>query len=559
MLEWMLPLTLLLSTAAALFSLLVWLRGGRTGAGLLTQPVLREEFDRSRQQGEEQARLARKELGDNQKAFQETVTKLFGDLAVSLNDNVRGFGDRLETALRTVENRFAAIGSKLDADLKAMGEEATRSRDALRQTIDQRLSDAATAQGTAAKHLREELTNTLTTRLAAMQSSLSQSAGDLRAELTTGLGHMAKSMTDVLGQFGAHQKEQLEAVGQELKALTERHEKGQADLRVAVESRLDALRNENSLKLDEMRRTVDEKLQTTLEQRLGESFKSVVEQLERVHKGIGEMQSLATGVGDLKKVLSNVSVRGALGEIQLAMLLDQFLSPEQVIKNANVRENSSERVEFAVKLPGREADREVLLPIDAKFPQEDYERLVAASERADVDAMAEAAKALENRIKQFARTIRDKYIHPPRTTDFAILFLPTEGLYAEVLRRPGLFEHLQREFHVTIAGPTTLTAFLNALQMGFRSLAIEKRSSEVWKVLGAIRNEFSRYNAVVDKIAKQLHRTATTVETLGGRTKTMNQKLREVETLPDGSAQELLGLSQEVLDEGERVEGVEGT
>jgi DNA recombination protein RmuC len=253
------------------------------------------------------------------------------------------------------------------------------------------------------------------------------------------------------------------------------------------------------------------------------------------------MKSLATGVGDLKKVLSNVSVRGALGEIQLAMLLEQFLSPEQVMENATVREGSLERVEFAVRLPGRDGENEVLLPIDAKFPQEDYQRLLEASERGDVEAVQEAGAALETRIRQFARTIREKYIVPPRTTDFAVLFLPTEGLYAEVLRRPGLFEQLQREHHVTLAGPTTLTALLNALQMGFRSVAIEKRSSEVWQVLGAVRTEFGKYNEVVDRLGKQLNSAANSVDSLGRRTRAMSRTLRTVETLPAPEAAALLG------------------
>ena len=253
------------------------------------------------------------------------------------------------------------------------------------------------------------------------------------------------------------------------------------------------------------------------------------------------MKSLATGVGDLKKVLSNVSVRGALGEIQLSRLLEQLLSPEQFIENATVREGSQERVEFAVRLPGRDGENEVLLPIDAKFPQEDYQRLLEASERGDVDAVVEAGQALETRIRQFARTIREKYIVPPRTTDFAVLFLPTEGLYAEVLRRPGLFEQLQRDHHVSLAGPTTLTALLNALQMGFRSVAIERRSSEVWQVLGAVRTEFGKYNQVVERLGKQLGSAANSVEALGARTRVMSRTLRGVETLPAPEAAALLG------------------
>lgn len=300
------------------------------------------------------------------------------------------------------------------------------------------------------------------------------------------------------------------------------------------------IRTENAAKLEEIRGTVDERLQQTLEARLGESFHRVVEQLERVYKGIGEMQSLAAGVGDLKKVLSNVRVRGTYGEIQLAMLLEQFLSPEQIIKNAQIKENTQERVEFAIRLPGRDGEHEVLLPIDAKFPQEDWERLMAASDAGDAEVVAEAGRSLENRIKCFAKSIKEKYISPPTTTDFAILFLPTESLYAEVLRRPGLFENLQREHHVTLTGPTTFTALVNALQVGFRSLAIEKRSSEVWHILGAVRTEFGRYNEVVDRLAKQLNTAAKSVESLGVRTRAMNHRLRDVERLPDETAKMML-------------------
>lgn len=366
---------------------------------------------------------------------------------------------------------------------------------------------------------------------------------------------LGSTVSETLGQLGEHQKERLEGVTAALSTLTEKQERAQEALKVAVESRLDAIRNESAAKLDEMRKTVDERLQTTLEARLGESFDRVVEQLERVHKGIGEMQSLAAGVGDLKRVLSNVRVRGTYGEVQLGMLLEQVLSPEQFTRNAQVKDDSQERVEFAIKLPGRDVEGEVvLLPIDAKFPQEDYERLVVAAELGDSDAVAEAAQELENRIKGCAKTIRDKYITPPRTADFAILYLPTEGLYAEVLRRPGLFERLQREYHVTLTGPTTLTALLNALQMGFRSLAIEKRSSEVWHILGAVRNEFGKYNEVVDKLSKQLSTAAKSVENLGMRTRAMNRKLRDVEKLPDETANLVLGPDIEDIEDGDEQE-----
>jgi DNA recombination protein RmuC len=257
---------------------------------------------------------------------------------------------------------------------------------------------------------------------------------------------------------------------------------------------------------------------------------------------------LATGVGDLKRVLTNVRARGAFGEVQLDVLLQQFLTPEQYAKNAQVRENSQERVEFAIRLPGRD-DMEVLLPVDAKFPLDDYERLLEASQTGDVEIVTAASRALESRIRLFAKMIGEKYIVPPRTTDFAILFLPTESLYAEVLRSPGPLEGLQRDFHVTLAGPTTFAALLNGLQMGFRSLAIEKRSSEVWQILGAVRNEFGKYNTVVNRLAKQLDTAAKSVEALGARTRIMDRKLKGVEKLPEAAAELLLGVDATVSEE----------
>jgi DNA recombination protein RmuC len=324
--------------------------------------------------------------------------------------------------------------------------------------------------------------------------------------------------------------------------------------------RLDAIRQETANKLEEMRQTVDEKLQTTLESRLGESFNRVVEQLARVHEGLGEMKSLASNVGDLKNVLTNVKVRGTFGEVQLELLLEQFLAPDQYIKDARVRENTSERVEFAIRLPGKGAGEEVLLAIDAKFPRESYERLLEASDAGDVKLVEIYRKQLEVQIKSCAKDICEKYVCPPRTTDFAILFLPTEGLYAEVLRQPGVFDSVQRDHKVTLAGPTTLSAILNALQMGFRTLAIERRSSEVWQILGAVQSEFRKYNSVVDRLAKQLNTASNSVDTLGQRARAMNRTLKMVEALPEGvSEAALLGFEGDVETfEEEKVEVAQG-
>jgi DNA recombination protein RmuC len=303
-------------------------------------------------------------------------------------------------------------------------------------------------------------------------------------------------------------------------------------VRSTVDSRLKSIQDDNAAKLEHMRATVEEKLQGTLERRLGESFRLVSERLEKVHQGLGEMQALAEGVGDLKKVLTNVKARGTWGEVQLGALLEQMLSPGQYERNVPVT-GTLERVEFAVRLPGNESG-DVWLPIDAKFPQEDYQRLVAASEACDAEAVEACSKQLEARLRVSARDIAAKYVLPPRTTDFAILYLATEGLYAEALRRPGLAEALQREYRVTLAGPTTLCALLNSLQMGFRTLAIQRRSSEVWEVLGAVQSEFAKYAGTLTRVQKKLAEAANTVDDAARRTRVLEKTLRRVETDSDG-------------------------
>jgi DNA recombination protein RmuC len=328
---------------------------------------------------------------------------------------------------------------------------------------------------------------------------------------------------------------------EELRALSDSNERRLEALRGTVDARLERLQEESAKKLDLMRQTVDEKLQGTLERRLNESFRLVSERLEAVQRGLGEMRTLAAGVGDLKKVLTNVKTRGTFGEVQLGALLEQLLAPEQYVRNAAPRKDGGERVEYAVRLPGPEDGAgDVLLPIDAKFPLEDHHRLVEAAERGDSDAVEAASRALEVRIRACARDIHDKYLAPPRTTDFGILFLPTEGLYAEVLRRPGLAESLHRDHKVTLAGPTTLAALLNSLQMGFRTLAIQRRSSEVWRVLGAVKLEFGKFGEVIDKVEKKLSEASTQLQHVGVRGRAIARSLREVEALPAPEAERVL-------------------
>lgn len=304
-------------------------------------------------------------------------------------------------------------------------------------------------------------------------------------------------------------------------------------IRETVEGELKNIQKDNSEKLERMRETVDEKLHATLEKRLGESFKMVSDRLELVHKGLGEMQTLAIGVGDLKKVLQNVKTRGTWGEVQLGNLLDQILTPDQYEKNVATKKGSNDRVEFAVKIPAKDDKvKNIWLPIDAKFPMEDYQHLIEAEEKCDMALMESLSKALEVRIKAEAKDIKDKYLDPPYTTDFGILFLPIEALYAEILRRPGLADNLQRNFKVIITGPTTLAALLNSLQMGFRTLAIQKRSSEVWTILGAIKNEFTKFGDILDKTHKKLQEASNTIEQASSKSRTIERKLNKVQELP---------------------------
>ena len=414
----------------------------------------------------------------------------------------------------------ALIGVWIGLRLLARPTDLSAALAPLADRIDQRLREEAAGSrreaAEAALALRQELAQQL--------QRFGQLLGELQRQLLEESRAGRTEQQASLARFGETQAQQA------------------TQLRTVIEDSLKTLRQENTEKLEQMRRTVDEKLHETLEKRLGESFKQVSERLEQVHKGLGEMQSLATGVGDLKRVLTNVKSRGIFGEVQLAALLEQVLTIEQYAANVATRPGSGERVEFAIRLPGRSDDEQpVWLPIDAKFPREDYERLIEAQDRADPIAAEAAASALERRIRDEARSIAAKYLAPPHTTDFAILFVPTEGLYAEILRRPGLFEALQREHRVTVTGPTNLLAFLNSLQMGFRTLTIEKRSSEVWQVLGAVKTEFSKFGDVLDKVRKKLDEATNQLDATGVRTRAITRRLKGVQELPGAEAAELLG------------------
>lgn len=346
-----------------------------------------------------------------------------------------------------------------------------------------------------------------------------------RDELSKNLGRFEEKLGKSLNEFSKQMRNNFGDLNQQSK-------NSQKELKDTVEKQMNNIRTDNTTQLNEMRRTVDEKLQTTLEKRLGESFKQVSDRLEQVHKGLGEMQALAIGVGDLKKVLSNVKTRGIMGEYQLGNILEQILTPEQYAQNVATKKGSQANVEYAVKLPGKSSDQEVWLPIDSKFPLESYNALIDAFELGDKTVIEQAQKLLLKTIEGFAKDISSKYLDPPNTTDFGIMFLPVEGLYAEVLRHPGIFDRLQRTYHITVTGPTTLSALLSSLQMGFRTLAVQKRSSEVWKVLEEVKTEFGKFSSTLEKVHRQIHTAAGTLDTLANtRARAMERKLKNVENL----------------------------
>ncbi|WP_260400171.1 DNA recombination protein RmuC [Paraburkholderia tropica] len=465
--------------------------------------------------------LLRARGGAHDEAALDALDQLSDRLAASTDTQARA-AERIERELRNEIARTA----------QASRSEFGGGFAQVQQALAAHLTSIATVQNGQIDGFAQQLvklTESNAQQLDAVRQSLHVQAQQAREEQATALRH-----------FGT-------VLGQQLAQLTEANDRRFAEVRATLEQRLKDIEANNAAKLEEMRRTVDEKLHATLEQRLGESFKLVSDRLEQVHRGLGEMQTLAAGVGDLKKVLTNVKTRGTWGEVQLEALLEQMLTPDQFAKNVATVPGSNDRVEFAIRLPGKGIkagapdSAPVWLPVDAKFPREDYERLIDAQERADLAGIEEAGRALETRVRAEARTIAEKYVAPPHTTDFALLFLPTEGLYAEILRRPGLTDVLQRDFRVTVAGPTTLTALLNSLQMGFRTLAIEQRSSEVWQVLGAVKTEFGKFGDVLARTKTQLETVTRSIEAAEVRTRAMNRKLRDVEALPGEEASNLLG------------------
>ncbi len=419
---------------------------------------------------------------------------------------------RPEAALETLRARIE----------EALREEQRAGRAELRQQLD----SLAMAQGQRIEAFGRnlgDLTARTDARLDELRAALIEDARTARLEL------------------GAGQQQFAEGLGARLRELGDRNEQRLGELRATLEQKLGELQRGNEAKLEQMRATVDEKLQSTLETRLTESFGNVAQMLAQVHQGLGDMNKLAADVGGLQRVLTNVKSRGVFGEVQLAALLEQVFAPDQYAANVKTVPGSNNPVEFAVKFPGNHGEGPIWLPIDAKFPREDYERLLDAQERGDVDAARAAGDALERQVRKQAKDIREKYVSPPHTTEFAILFLPTEGLYAEVLRRPGLVEALQREQRIAVAGPTTLLALMTSFQMGFRTLAIQERSSEVWRTLGAVKTEFGKFGAALDGVKKKLDEASNKIDDTQKRTRVLTRKLREVEALPGAEAQQLLG------------------
>ncbi len=396
---------------------------------------------------------------------------------------------------------------------------------------------------------QERLERSLRDEVARNREEMANSFRLEREEISRSFTELNNSQLQQLKEMAAMQNQQLEVFSRHVSQMASNNEQKLENMRQTIETRIAALQSDNNAKLEQMRATVDERLQSTLEVRLGESFKLVSERLEMVNRSLGEMQSLAAGVGDLKKMLTNVKSRGVWGEIQLGNILEQVLTPEQYATNVSTKPGSGARVEYAVRLPGQNEGETIWLPIDAKFPIEDYLRLVEAQEQGNQAATEEAAKNLEYKIRTEAREIYEKYLDPPHTTDFAIMFLPTESLYAEVVRRPGLIEEIQRNYRVNITGPNTMAAFLNSLSMGFRTLAIQKRSSEVWTLLGAVKTEFSKFGQALEKTQKKLQEASNTIEKAAGKSRAIERKLKDVEQLPFEQASEILGELPESYDE----------
>lgn len=488
----------------------------------------------------------------------KTQTAQFETVTNSLRQVAEANQEALERVRDTIDARIKELSEGNERKVSEMRAEVSEGLKTVKEQIAKTLEELATVQKTqldAVSNRLKELTEsnqatleriraTFDERMREFQEGNEKRVAAMRQEVSEGLKTVSDNVSKTLTDLGSAQRTQLEEMTNKLKELGESNQGALERIRGTFDQRIKEMQEGNERKLEEMRKTVDEKLHDTLEKRLGESFKLVSERLEVVHRGLGEMQNLANGVGELKRVLSNVKVRGTWAEVQLGSILEQILDRRQYDRNVRVKADSGEAVEYAIRLPGpkNEPGAVVWLPIDSKFPQEDYLRLQEAAERGDAEAVQQASEALARTVRAAAKEIRDKYVDPPHTTDFAIMFLATEGLYAEVLRHPALVEQLLQEFRIVVAGPTTLAAILSSLRMGFRTLAIEQRAAEVWKVLGAVKTEFGKFGQVLDKVKRQLNTATNTIEETGKRTRAMERRLRAVEELPEEEASALLEL-----------------
>jgi DNA recombination protein RmuC len=518
----------------------------------------RDEGVKSRDEMNNAAREQRVELTGMVKSFGDSVAQRIIEVATLQKGQLEIFSDHLTSFAKASGERLDAVRGESARGAKQLREEVVSTLSKISDTMATTLKDLAAGQKTQLETFSTQtaaLTQTTSERLDGIRNEVAAGAKQLREEVLGALKAITDTTTNTMAELAKSQKFQLEKMTSEIGKLSESNETRLEAVRATVESKLQSMQADNANQLELMRQTVDEKLQGTLEKRLGDSFKQVSERLEQVHKGFGEMQALATGVGDLKKVLTNVKTRGTWAEVQLGAMLEQMLNPDQFAANVATKD-SCERVEFAITLPGQGInDEAVLLPIDAKFPIEDYHRLLEAQEKADLNGVELAAKQLENRVKACAKDIREKYLNPPRTTDFGIMFLPIEGLFAEVIRRDGLCEFIQRECRIVIAGPTTLWFILNSLQMGFRTLAIQKRSSEVWNLLAAVKTEWTKYGDLLDAVQKKLNQAAETIDKAKTRSRAIGRKLRDVQELPKGEA--TIALLESAIDEyGEEDDGM---
>ena len=520
-------------------------------------PTLRSEVREFRAELMEQGQRSRKEATEEGRSLRE-----------ELLNTVRGFGGQINEAVATSRQEQGQAGDQLresvQRTLVSLGGELRESNKELSRNVQERLTESAGKVG--------ELTTSNEQRLEGIRQSVASQLGDLKEQhvrsseqlgesIQLSFSRLSSDLRETSRQLNEGVQQRLTVMGDNVAELVVANERGQEALRKSVEEKLAQLDENNARKLEEVRVTVDEKLHSTLEKRLTDSFGLVTEQLGSVQRGLGEMKDLANGVGDLKRVLTNIRSRGGYGEVQLEMLLEQMLSPEQYVKNVNVRPNTQEAVEFAIKFPGQGNGESVLMPIDAKFPQEAWQRLEDAQVRGDQDGVKQAAEKLEAVIRSAAKDISTKYIEPPLTTNFAVMFLPTEGLFAEVVRRAGLVDELQTKYRVTIAGPTTFAALLTSFQMGFRTLAIQKKGSEVWKILAATKLEFERFGGLMDRVDKNIGTVQNTLREVGTRSRAITRKLRDVETadVPLEDPAKLLGLAESPEDDETLLETSEAT